>query len=186
LEKSKNIFEPTQEFVQRSVPRDGHCLFSSFCIVLRELPELEDINVTYLRKNVADFNRHSTYIDDEVLMSETGNNRETYCNEIANTNTWGGEAEIRAVAALYHITIRVVHVMKQDDIISAVYVTEFSQIDQSLEKAVYIIYNGNHYEPLCLHDRNVLNKEIKIFNRNDIIMEKLISKFIKDLLKCIK
>jgi hypothetical protein len=176
-----DAFETTQEFVQQSVPGNGHCLFASFCIVLRSL---EIINIGELRKKVADFNRRPGNIDEEVLFSDTGKTLEQYCDDIERTNRWGGEAEIRAVAKLYDITVRIIEVNEDK---SSVLIDEFCQNNPSLEKVVYIIYvKNNHYEALYVHHRYKPNEKRTIFNRNDSTILTLSDKFIRERLECEK
>jgi len=178
------VSETKQEFVQKHIVGDGHCLFSSLCYVLRSL---QKNTIKGLRKKVADFILQSDAISDEVLLDDTHNTREQYCDLIKNTNKWGGELEIRAIGKLHGVIVCVVKMIEVRGIISSVYVTEFPENESSFEKCVYIIYlRNNHYEPLYLRNGNNSNEEITTFNRNDTTVKKLLREFFQKKFGCKK
>lgn len=172
----------TQEFVQKYMDEDGDCLYSSFCYVLSKSNE---IIVQDLRKAVADSMFQSNDIDDEVLFTKTHKTREEYCNTIKNTDAFGGEMEIRAVAKIFHIIVRVINVIKVNPTISAVRVTEYPEDEPLFKRCVYIIHlQNNHYEPLFLRDTNNLKDGTKDFERNSSTVKEQLCKFIRDGLNC--
>ncbi|CAF5088588.1 unnamed protein product, partial [Rotaria sp. Silwood1] len=100
-----------------------------------------------LRKQAADYNRQSGKIDEQCLFYETKKNLEQYCDEIENTDVWGGEPEILAIAELYETSVRVIRIDPQQSCVS---ISEFPSNQTSFKKCCYIILNNNHYESLHL------------------------------------
>ncbi|CAF3394626.1 unnamed protein product [Rotaria sp. Silwood1] len=164
----KGTLETTRKFVQRPVPHDGHCLFSS----LRNALSIADkITMKDLRKQAADYNRQSGKIDEQCLFYETKKNLEQYCDEIENTDVWGGEPEILAIAELYETSVRVIRIDPQQSCVS---ISEFPSNQTSFKKCCYIILNNNHYESLHLRIGNNSNDEHSIFDSNDEEIPKML------------
>ncbi|CAF3790478.1 unnamed protein product [Rotaria sp. Silwood1] len=109
-ETSRSASETTNGFFRQPTPTDGNCLFASICNILCTC---ENITPASLRKQATNYNRRRGKIDEECLLSETGNRLEQYCDKMEKTNAWGGEAEIRAIAESHDIIIRVVNVNPQ-------------------------------------------------------------------------
>ncbi|CAF5074451.1 unnamed protein product, partial [Rotaria sp. Silwood1] len=128
-----------------------------------------------LRKQAADYNRQSGKIDEQCLFYETKKNLEQYCDEIENTDVWGGEPEILAIAELYETSVRVIRIDPQQSCVS---ISEFPSNQTSFKKCCYIILNNNHYESLHLRIGNNSNDEHSIFDSNDEEVKKLIYDFI--------
>ncbi|CAF5034506.1 unnamed protein product, partial [Rotaria sp. Silwood1] len=103
-ETSRSASETTNGFFRQPTPTDGNCLFASICNILCTC---ENITPASLRKQATNYNRRRGKIDEECLLSETGNRLEQYCDKMEKTNAWGGEAEIRAIAESHDIIIRV-------------------------------------------------------------------------------
>ncbi|CAF4093200.1 unnamed protein product, partial [Rotaria sp. Silwood2] len=106
-ETSRSASETTNGFFRQPIPNDGNCLFAA---IFNILCTCEKITPASLRKQAADYNRQPGKIDEDCLLSETGNTVEQYCEKIEKTNAWSGEAEIRAIAESHEIMIRVVNV----------------------------------------------------------------------------
>ncbi|CAF5087274.1 unnamed protein product, partial [Rotaria sp. Silwood1] len=150
----------------------GDCLFSSLCNVLGIA---DKITIKDLRKQVADFNRQPGKIDEDWLLNTTWKTVDQYCDEMENTTAWGGEPEIRAIAELYKIIIRVLNVNSEKCYVS---VSEFPTNQTSFDRCCYIILNNDHYESLHLRTDNNLNDERSIFDSNDEEIKKRIRDFI--------
>ncbi|CAF1935513.1 unnamed protein product [Rotaria magnacalcarata] len=163
-----------QKIVQIPVPTDGHCLFSSLCTVLSSMGK---VTVEDLRRQAADSHRKSKTINRIGLFYESNKNFEEYCCDIENTDTWGGELEINAIAELYGILICVVDVNSEK---SCINVTKFPSNGASFEKCCYIILNRCHYQPLCLCVGDNSNYEAAIFSSNDRKVEELLYEFISE------
>ncbi|CAF5099407.1 unnamed protein product [Rotaria sp. Silwood1] len=171
-ETSRDPLGITQKFVRKDALGGGHCLFSC----LRNVLGIADkITIKDLRKKAADFNRQPGKIDKDWLLNTTGKTVEQYCDEMENTTAWGGEPEIRAIAELYKIIIRVVNVNSEKFCVSA---SEFPPNQTSFDRCCYIILNNNHYESLHLRTDNNSNDERSIFDSNDEEIKKLIRDFI--------
>ncbi|CAF4888074.1 unnamed protein product [Rotaria sp. Silwood1] len=167
-ETSRDPLGITQKFVRKDALGGGHCLFSC----LRNVLGIADkITIKDLRKKAADFNRQPGKIDKDWLLNTTGKTVEQYCDEMENTTAWGGEPEIRAIAELYKIIIRVVNVNSEKFCVSA---SEFPPNQTSFDRCCYIILNNNHYESLHLRTDNNSNDERSIFDSNDEEIKKLI------------
>ena len=132
-----------------------------------------------LRKQAADFIRQWKDFSDEVLFAETGQTREEYCDKIENTDAYGGEAEIRAIAEIYKIIVCVVNVNVVNGIILSVDVTEFPEDKPSFQKSCYIILQGEHYESLYLRNISNSNEEGTTFDRHNTSVKKLLVKFLQ-------
>ncbi|CAF0812983.1 unnamed protein product [Rotaria sp. Silwood1] len=168
IQASTGAREIIQKFVRKDAFGGGDCLFSSLCNVLGIA---DKITIKDLRKKAADFNRQPGKIDKDWLLNTTGKTVEQYCDEMENTTAWGGEPEIRAIAELYKIIIRVVNVNSEKFCVSA---SEFPPNQTSFDRCCYIILNNNHYESLHLRTDNNSNDERSIFDSNDEEIKKLI------------
>ncbi|CAF4466055.1 unnamed protein product, partial [Rotaria sp. Silwood2] len=170
---SKSTSETTQEFFRKPAVGGGHCLFSSLCNILGIS---EKITIKDLRKQAANYNRQPGKIDTQCLTYETKKSLKQYCDQIENTNAFGGEAEIRAIAELYKIMIRVVKVNSQKLCVS---ISEHPLNETSFEKCCYIILENKHYESLHLRIDNNSNEERSLFDCNDEEVKKLMRDFIR-------
>ncbi|CAF3395732.1 unnamed protein product [Rotaria sp. Silwood1] len=172
IQASTGAREIIQKFVRKDAFGGGDCLFSSLCNVLGIA---DKITIKDLRKQVADFNRQPGKIDEDWLLNTTWKTVDQYCDEMENTTAWGGEPEIRAIAELYKIIIRVLNVNSEKCYVS---VSEFPTNQTSFDRCCYIILNNDHYESLHLRTDNNLNDERSIFDSNDEEIKKRIRDFI--------
>ncbi|CAF1593687.1 unnamed protein product [Adineta ricciae] len=170
-------YKESHQFVQEKVPGDGHCLFYSLCLVL---PNLTKSDYKQLRRMVANYIRQSEIIDNETWSSYTHLTREKYCYEIEHTNKFGDEMEVRACSWIYKIVIRVVTVVRSDYKVTSVHITEFPDDDElSFDKCVYIILDGEHYEPLYVTSIDRQDEAVRTFEYHDRSAFDLLKNFIQ-------
>ncbi|CAF0781453.1 unnamed protein product [Adineta ricciae] len=170
-------YKESHQFVQEKVPGDGHCLFYSLCLVLSNLTKSD---YKQLRRRVANYIRQLETIDNETWSSYTHLTREQYCYEIEHTNKFGDEMEVRACSLIYKIVIRVVTVVRSDDKVASVHITEFPDDDElSFDECVYIILDGEHYEPLYVTSIGRQDEAVRIFEYHDRSAFDLLNNFIQ-------
>ncbi|CAF3639347.1 unnamed protein product [Adineta steineri] len=170
-----NISETTYTLRRKEVPGDGSCLYLSFLYAMSLTLTVQD-----LRNHVAAYIFDMNIDDNKLLLGTPHKNRKEYCDGIRNGD-WGGEPELVALSQMYHIMIKVIMLRKDQQQNSSVDMINFGKDDKSCTKCIYIIYDEAipHYDPLYLCNKENLQDEITIFNRDDILVDILLPDFIK-------
>ncbi|KAL7984185.1 hypothetical protein Chor_002755 [Crotalus horridus] len=96
----------------KQIPSDGHCLYRAIEDQLKELQNLWTVST--LRSQTADYMR--SHMDDFLPFLTNPNTGdlysqdefEKYCSDIANTASWGGQLELRALSHILQTPIEVI------------------------------------------------------------------------------
>lgn len=113
------------------------CLFNS-------LSKFVNISPQNLRKQICHFLRSNPSILDNIKVSdvinwENGMDINTYIDKMEQSSTWGGCLEIKCFCEIFGITVKVYYNNRHIDI---------SPESKKSNNTIYLLYNGNHYEPL--------------------------------------
>lgn len=153
---------------RRYVDADNSCLFSSIAYLL----DKDNFNISsslIYRLIIVDHIKENN-IDESML----GMCKKEYLEKISESNTWGGAIELKMFSEIFDIQIAVLDVQSgRIDI--------FGELED-LEKRIYLLYNGIHYDPLVMNYQDNIESDITIFSPND--SEKLI--MFKDYVESIK
>jgi hypothetical protein len=128
----------TTSVLRRSVPNDNSCLFYALaylCEGVNASPAVE----SRLRSLVADAVLADP--DPETRALFLGKPVEEYARWIKNTFHWGGENEIVILAQHYGVEVAVVSC-------ETLSVLVYGQEEATPRPRVYILYTGQHYDPL--------------------------------------
>ncbi|XP_015608836.1 OTU domain-containing protein 6B [Cephus cinctus] len=124
------------------IPSDGHCLYNAVAHQLKTLGEiplgLHDLRLktaVYLRENMDDFLPFMSNPDSNDLLSP--DQYEKYCNDVANTSTWGSAIELQVLSRVLKLPIEVIQATGAPYIIGG----EFTN-----EKKVTLTYHRHMYE----------------------------------------
>jgi hypothetical protein len=175
----KALSAATHDFCRVEVPGDGSCLYTSFRHVYGCL---DTINNQQLRSMVADYIRKNQNLHLTVLQSGTNcKTVEDYCDKIENNNLWGREAEIRALAMLGHILIRLVSMTRTAQGNITINILNYGEDVESFEECVYILYDdeNKHYDPVYVINKHNLSETTTIFKRDDEIVRDLLDQCIR-------
>ena len=159
LISEKEVIEYSTDFYKYSIEKDGNCLFHAIVHQLRRLnlglevthSRLRQQAVEHIRANMPDYQE---YINGDILH---------YLEDMAQNGAWGGEPEIRALAAVLEVRI---HVLQPGN-----YQPEpYGNLGRPL---LYLAYNGqNHYDSLIPRvEWENRQKSIEITNGNEGIRE---------------
>eukprot|EP00002_Diphylleia_rotans_P029381 TRINITY_DN5985_c0_g1_i1.p1 TRINITY_DN5985_c0_g1~~TRINITY_DN5985_c0_g1_i1.p1 ORF type:complete len:334 (-),score=77.17 TRINITY_DN5985_c0_g1_i1:914-1915(-) len=113
-EKLEKILAPLGLRIHE-IPPDGNCLYRAVAhqmdrIGLSNSAKKEDfasirlVAANHLRSNVDDFLPFMTTEDGDMHTTES---YQKYCNQVANSNDWGGELELRALSIALRVPITV-------------------------------------------------------------------------------
>jgi hypothetical protein len=118
--------------VRVPLPRKGFCLFQAVALGLAEHGH------ELVRHHVAEWLRQNNEWD-----PEEGKTREEYIKHIAESDAWGGEPELMAMAAIYQVTIVVIRPNGNGG------VTMIRYPHDGQNREVYLAYNSvNHYDAI--------------------------------------
>ncbi|XP_042322091.1 deubiquitinase OTUD6B [Sceloporus undulatus] len=104
----------TRQLEIKQIPSDGHCMYRAIEDQLRErqnswtVATLRSRTAEYMRGHVDDFLPFLTNPNTGDLYSRE--EFEKYCYDIANTASWGGQLELRALSHILQTPIEVVQV----------------------------------------------------------------------------
>ena len=167
----------TPKFCRVEVPGDGSCLYTSFRHVNGSLNTIDNKK---LRSMVADYIRKHENLHLTALQSGTScKTVKDYCDQIEKNNLWGGEAEIRALAMLGRIVIRLVSMTRTDQGKIKINILNYGEDVESFKDCVYILYDDKHkhYDPLCVINKDISSETTTIFKRDDETIRNLLDQF---------
>ncbi len=174
----------TYEFCRGKVDGDGSCLYTSCRYVNGSF---DGIDNKRLRILVADYIREHKNLHPAVLESGTScKTVEEYCNKIEKHNLWGGEPEVRALAMISRILLRLVSRTKTAQGKYVTTILNYGEHMESFKQCVFILYDeeNKHYDPLFMINKQDSNEKLTIFRRDDEEVSKLLGKFIREELHC--
>lgn len=144
LEALKSILKSRNLSIYE-VPSDGDCLYKAVehQLKLHNKPpvstsELRKLTSDYIRRNMTEFLPFMTNAEGESL-NET--EFEDYCSKIENTNTWGGQIELKALSNILKTSIEIL----QADGPPTIQGEEFNTEPLILTYHRYILELGEHY-----------------------------------------
>ena len=94
------------------IPSDGDCMYKaiehqlSLNNIKTSVSELRQKTCDYMRDNKLDFLPFLTSPVTQDMMSDS--EYEQYCDDIANTKSWGGQLELRAISHVFRYPIEVI------------------------------------------------------------------------------
>ena len=170
----------THEFHREIIDHDDSCLYTSMRYVNGTLNAMVNKR---LRSMVADYIRKNTNLHSAVL--ERGTTCKTiadYCNQIEKGKLRGGEPEVRALATLCRILIRLVTMTKTVQGNVNITISNYGEHEESFKECVYILYDeeNQHYDPLYVINKENPDEKLTIFGRNDQAVLNLLCKFIRE------
>ena len=94
------------------IPSDGDCMYKaiehqlSLKNITTNVSELRQKTCDFMKDNKIDFLPFLTSSSTGDLMNDS--EYEHYCNEIANTKSWGGQLELKAISHIFGLPIEVI------------------------------------------------------------------------------
>jgi hypothetical protein len=169
----------THQFCRGKVDDDSSCLYSSFRYVNGTWDTIDNKRI---RSQVADRIRKNKDLRSEVSLSDTDcKTVEEYCEKIVKHNLKGSETEIKALAMVSHLQIRLVYIMKNDQGKYTSNILYYGN-NENFRECACIIYDkeNEHYDPLYISDMEDSCKPLTLFSRDDESIDRLLEKFIND------
>jgi hypothetical protein len=149
---------------KRSVPNDNDCLFSSFSILMNPDNNYTSSGNKELRRFCADTAASEPEIFADWVLGMSNN---LYQRWIQDKFHWGGENEILILATRkYNVEVCVI---SMESFTKLVYGAD-TDSDKRIGR-IYLLYTGQHYEPLTQIEHG---EEIRLFpvgDNNDVEME---------------
>lgn len=138
--------------LRRFMDLDNSCLFSSIGYLISD--EFSDITKLQYRQLLVQWLESNTSIDNLLDKSKS-----EYIKYIEDINTWGGAIELNIFSEMYQVQIATI-----DTNTNNIYI--FGE-DKRYSQIIYLIYTGNHYDPLVMESSENTNQDIKIFDSDD-------------------
>ncbi|XP_001605347.1 deubiquitinase OTUD6B [Nasonia vitripennis] len=113
IQAIKNILVK-RDLMIHEIPSDGHCLYNAVAHQLKVIGNTPTLDLNDLRRQTAIYLRENTdnflpFIDnpdsDELLSIEQ---YEKYCDNVAETSTWGGAIELQVLSCVLKCPIEVI------------------------------------------------------------------------------
>ena len=124
------------------IPSDGHCLYNAVAHQLKVIGEtplnFQELRIKtgiYLRENMNEFLPFISNPDSDDLLSPE--QYEKYCDDVADTNAWGGAIELQVLSHVLKCPIEVIQASGAPYIIGESY---------STEKKMILTYHRHMYE----------------------------------------
>eukprot|EP01102_Stenamoeba_stenopodia_P003855 TRINITY_DN13987_c0_g1_i1.p1 TRINITY_DN13987_c0_g1~~TRINITY_DN13987_c0_g1_i1.p1 ORF type:complete len:360 (-),score=133.59 TRINITY_DN13987_c0_g1_i1:157-1236(-) len=151
LDQLKKRLQPLNLIIHE-ISADGNCLYNS---VLHQMGDTTQDTCPALRSKVAQFMR--TNLNDFLPFFDAENDDdlprefEEYCDKVANTASWGGQLELKAIAQLTQQHI-IIHTAVGPDI-------EMGEDFKGLSPPLHLTYH-KHYYTLGEHYNSAIPKPI--------------------------
>ena len=140
--------------IQRYVNSDNSCLFSSISYLIDKSNFNENSSIIY-RFEICDYIKNNDHLKEELL----GMSREEYIEKISDPNTWGGGIELKIFSEIFKIKIASID-------IESTRIDIFGE-DKNYRNIIFLVYNGYHYDPLVMNDKDDMDSDQTIFDEND-------------------
>lgn len=142
--------------IRRDVDADNSCLFSSIAYLI-ERENFNEQSSLRFRQIIIDYLLDNKF-DDNLLDQP----KEQYIEFIQNPKNWGGALEVKMFSEIFQKQIVCIDVKTNR--------TDIYGEDKNYSQRIYLLYNGNHYDPLVMNFDITADSftDITIFNSNDV------------------
>jgi len=142
--------------IRREVDSDNSCLFSSIAYLI-DKSNFNETSSLKFRQIIINYLLDNKF--NENLLDQP---KDKYIEFIQNPKNWGGALEVRMFSEIFQKQIICIDVKtNRSDIYGE---------DKKYEQTIYLLYNGNHYDPLVMnYDLSAdPSTDITIFDSKDI------------------
>lgn len=142
--------------IRRDVDADNSCLFSSIAYLI-ERENFNEQSSLRFRQIIIDY-----LLDNKFDVNLLDQPKEQYIEFIQNPKNWGGALEVKMFSEIFQKQIVCIDVKTNR--------TDIYGEDKNYSQRIYLLYNGNHYDPLVMNFDITADSftDITIFNSNDV------------------
>lgn len=142
--------------IRREVDADNSCLFSSIAYLIDRDNFNEEASLRF-RQIIIDY-----LLDDKFDANLLDQPKDQYIEFIQNPKNWGGALEVKMFSDIFQTQIVCIDVKtNRADIYGE---------DKNYPQRIYLLYNGNHYDPLVMNFDVTADPstDITVFDSNDM------------------